>query len=102
MPERSMPLSLRPATADDARRLWEVRNEPGVRSVSFNPQPIAFERHERWLRARLADAGGPIYIVRAGREDVGYVRFDSVDGEAQVIVALAPDYSGRGLGAAAL
>jgi UDP-2,4-diacetamido-2,4,6-trideoxy-beta-L-altropyranose hydrolase len=95
-------VSLRRATAADSRRLWELRNEETVRRVSFGTEPIPFESHERWFGARRAD-GGTIFLVSApGAADAGYVRFDTVDGEAQVSVALAPGARGRGLGPAAL
>jgi UDP-2,4-diacetamido-2,4,6-trideoxy-beta-L-altropyranose hydrolase len=96
-------VSLRRATAADARRLWELRNEETVRRVSFSAEPIAFDRHERWLAARLTDETAPIYMIAAeGGADVGYVRFDAAAGEALVSVALAPEARGHGLGPAAL
>jgi RimJ/RimL family protein N-acetyltransferase len=96
-------VSLRPATAADARRLWELRNEASVRRVSFSSEPIPFERHQRWLSARLDDAAAPIFMVSApDAADVGYVRFDAAAGELQVSVALAPRARGHGLGPAAL
>src|SRR5438128_1425001 len=94
-------VALRRATAADSRRLWEIRNEESVRVVSLDTAPIPFERHERWLAARLTATSAPIFIVGAP-DDVGYVRFDAAPGELQVSIALAPHVRGRGLGPAAL
>jgi L-amino acid N-acyltransferase YncA len=96
-------VSLRRATAADARRLWELRNEETVRGVSFSSEPIPFDGHQRWLAARLADATVPIFMVNTpDAEAAGYVRFDAVGDELQVSIALAPEARGRGLGSAAL
>jgi spore coat polysaccharide biosynthesis predicted glycosyltransferase SpsG/RimJ/RimL family protein N-acetyltransferase len=96
-------VALRRATAADSRCLWEIRNEESVRAVSLDTAPIPFERHQRWLAARLEAAAAPIFIVSApDAGDVGYVRFDAGPGELQVSIALAPHVRGRGLGPAAL
>jgi len=102
MPE-TLRVSLRPVTAADARRLWELRNEETVRRVSFGPEPIPFDRHQRWLAARLTEAAAPMFMIDTpDTGDVGYVRFDAVEGELHVSVALAPEARGRGLGPEAL
>jgi RimJ/RimL family protein N-acetyltransferase len=95
--------SLRPVTTADAHRLWELRNEDTVRRASFSGDAIPFDRHERWLATRLADTRAPLYMVgTADGRDVGYVRFDVVDGELQLSIALAPEARGQGLGPRAL
>ena len=102
MPD-TLGVSLRPVTAADARRLWELRNEEAVRQVSFRTEPIPFDEHQRWLAARLADAAAPMFMVDAPDAGaVGYVRFDAAGTELHVSVALAPEARGRGLGPAAL
>jgi RimJ/RimL family protein N-acetyltransferase len=102
MPE-TLGVSLRPVTAADSRRLWELRNEETVRRVSFGTEPIPFDRHQRWLAARLAAAAPPMFMVDAPNAGaVGYVRFDAAGAELHVSVALAAEARGRGLGPAAL
>jgi RimJ/RimL family protein N-acetyltransferase len=105
MPE-TVRISLRPATAADSRRLWELRNEETARRVSFDADVIPLDDHERWLAARLTQATqatAPIFMVGApAAESIGYVRFDAVDGELRVSVALTPAARGRGLGPLAL
>ena len=96
-------VGVRPATPADARRLWEWRNEPGVRSASFSSAPIPFADHERWLAARLTDPRSAIYIaLDDGGREIGYVRFDVDDDEARISAAIAPALRGRGLGHAAI
>jgi UDP-2,4-diacetamido-2,4,6-trideoxy-beta-L-altropyranose hydrolase len=95
-------LRLRPATAEDARLLWEWVNEPSVRQVSFNPDPIPWEGHLDWLARRLADPDSRIYIAEddAGRP-VGQVRFDrNATGEAEIAVSVSAERRGGGTGAA--
>jgi RimJ/RimL family protein N-acetyltransferase len=98
-------VSLRPATADDARRLFDWRNEEATRQASFGSDPIPWAAHELWLAERLAPGSQTrIFVVldMRGRE-VGYVRFDvDRDGCAEVSVAIDTRERGRGLGTAAI
>jgi RimJ/RimL family protein N-acetyltransferase len=78
--------------------LWEWRNEPGVRSNSFDQRPIAWEDHERWFQARLANAGSVIWILQVDGVAVGQVRYERIDVGAEAHVSVAPEARGRGLG----
>jgi len=96
-------VSLRRATAADARRLWEIRNEASVREASLDTAPIPLAHHQEWFAERLKVAAAPIFIVVApDGGEVGYVRFDAGPGELQISIALAPEARGHGLGRAAL
>ena len=43
-------LTLRPATLDDARFIWECRNDPDARRESLHPELIPFAIHADWFR----------------------------------------------------
>lgn len=93
-------ISLRPATPDDCRRVWEWTNEPAVRSASFRSEPIPWEAHERWFDARLNDAATRFYIAEKDGP-LGQTRFVlSDDGEATISTSLDVAQRGRGLGSA--
>ncbi len=93
-------VTLRPADRDDIRRLWEWANEPGTRAASFSPEPIAWERHERWFPIKLRDPHCLIFIAGAGSEDnlLGQVRFEREGEDAVISVALDARFRGRGYG----
>ncbi len=96
-------IRLRPASGQDARNLWQWRNEPETREASFTTEPIAFDDHVRWLEAKLRDRN--VFILIAVGQDgveIGYVRLD-VHGDAiEMSLSLDRTHRGRGLGARAI
>lgn len=102
MPEvESMRVTFRPAVSQDCRRLWELRNEQATRDASFNPEYIPFEEHERWFLRRLPDRQMRIFIAEDSKgHDIGYVRFDIQDGEAEISVSVDENQRGKGYGTA--
>lgn len=96
-------LTLRPATREDSRLVWEWRNEPDTRLASFNPEPIPLERHLDWFARQLTRADSRMFIVETpSHEPVGVVRFDDLAGTPEVSIALAPGHRGKGYGRQAL
>jgi UDP-2,4-diacetamido-2,4,6-trideoxy-beta-L-altropyranose hydrolase len=107
---------LRPARPDDARPVWEWRNDPAARAASFAQDPIEFPSHEQWFRARLDDPATVFLVAEdAGGTAIGYVRFAfaapgtgaaTTSGtaalSAEISVGLAPASRGRGLGRAVI
>ena len=96
-------IQLRHATAKDCRMIWQWANDPDVRTVSFAPEPIAYEDHVDWFETRLADADCRMYIAEdtaGGRHPVpvGQVRFERRGKEAVISVSLDRKFRGRGHG----
>jgi RimJ/RimL family protein N-acetyltransferase len=91
----------RAATPADAERMWRWRNDPEVRSVSFNRELIPFDSHQSWLQQRLND---PQSIIRISEDingmAVGQVRFELVDEGQTALISIIVDQTrrGRGLG----
>lgn len=102
----SDPVSVRSATSDDARRLWEWANDPDTRANSFNQGPIPWEAHQAWFTRVLDDPDRHLLIgtiTEAGAEvPFGMCRFDRQGDELEVSVNLAPSHRGRGLAPALL
>ena len=97
----SMLCSFRDAQYEDAELLWQWRNDPEVRSVSFSQDVISLDSHRDWLAKRLDDSGTKIWIAQdQSHRPVGQIRFDShVDGQISVIsIILDQSVRGRGLG----
>lgn len=91
-----------PPSAKDARAVFELANDPGVRRGSFHPEPIEWTEHERWFHAKLIDPAS-IYLLALAHDTLaGQVRFYVEDRTATVSIALAAAYRGRGLGSLVL
>ncbi len=93
-------LELRKVTDEDAKLIHEWVNDPGVRAVSFRPEPISWETHERWFADRLAAVCLWFIAQDATGRPIGQIRFDRDGDEATVSIALSPLQRGRGYGAA--
>lgn len=95
-------MNLRLATLDDARLLWEWRNDPTVRAYSHNKQPIPWEDHMRWMGARSKDPDCRIWIAEVGGVPVGQVRYDREAGPGgkvgTISFSVAAEHRGKGYG----
>ncbi|MFZ5608306.1 MAG: GNAT family N-acetyltransferase [Pseudomonadota bacterium] len=94
-------LGLRPATKDDARRLYAWRNDPVTVAASASGRPVAWDEHLSWLDKALSDPSRRIMIAELGDEAVGMARYDQAcEGVAELSWLIAPRARGRGLGKA--
>ncbi|HLE92827.1 MAG TPA: hypothetical protein VI753_16875, partial [Anaerolineales bacterium] len=81
-------VTLRPAVMEDSHRVWEWRNEQATREASFNTEYIPLEAHQMWFARKLNDPHMRILIAMDHRgHEVGYVRFDINEGEAEISVS---------------
>jgi RimJ/RimL family protein N-acetyltransferase len=89
----------------DARFLYRLRNDPVTRQSSFQQGQLRFADHRAWLEARLTDPERRVrfwiaLFVSPGRAAVpmGQVRFDQDGhrGRAEISIALAAAFRGRG------
>lgn len=97
----SMLCSFRDAQYDDAELLWQWRNDPEVRSVSFSQDVIPLESHRNWLAKQLDDADTKIWIAQDQNfRPLGQIRFDRHDDGQTGVISIILDQSlrGRGLG----
>jgi len=92
-------LRARSAGPQDEQRLLDWANDPLTRANAFSPSPIPLADHQRWLRARLADAACRLYVIEdAAGEAVGTVRLQREEAGWEVHFNLAATARGRGQG----
>lgn len=94
-----MQLTLRPATMEDARRLFEWRNDPLTRQNSRNTKEGVWEDHVAWLEKSLISPTRKLYIAEENGTPVGTVRSDDdTDGYTELSYTTAPEARGQGYG----
>jgi len=92
-------IKLRKVELSDCKIIWVWINDPLVRAVSFNPQPVSLERHKEWFSSALIDPNLVYYIaVNKNAKAIGQARFQIESKEAIISVLLDPEYRGMGLG----
>jgi spore coat polysaccharide biosynthesis predicted glycosyltransferase SpsG len=72
-------LVARPATLEDARRLWEWRNDQATRVASLSSEVVAWDDHLAWLADSLTRTDRMLLVVEepaSSTGPVGTVRWD--------------------------
>lgn len=91
---------LRPATLEDAERLFVWRNDPATRTASHNAGELDWNTHVDWLKRSLEDPNRQLMIALCEDVPVGTVRADKADGMWKLSWTVAPESRGRGIGSA--
>jgi pseudaminic acid synthase len=84
---------------EDARFLFDLRNDPLSRRMSFDQTEIPWDRHQAWYRGLLADADRAAWLAELDGARAGVIRYARRGVEATVSLSLAPACRGRGLAA---
>ncbi|MEV7609470.1 bifunctional UDP-2,4-diacetamido-2,4,6-trideoxy-beta-L-altropyranose hydrolase/GNAT family N-acetyltransferase [Microbacterium sp. NPDC089320] len=93
----------RAATVDDGPRLFEWRNDPGVRHNSRSRGELDWGSHSDWLARSLQNPDRRLLIIESDGVPVATCRWDrrSAD-EWEISITVAPESRGRGLAASVL
>lgn len=91
-------VTVRKATREDSARVFGWRNHPSIRAVSRSSAPIPRASHEKWFARVIGDRKGGLLIGERRGSEIGVVRFDVEDGEAEVSIYLAPGVGAEGSG----
>ena len=95
-------IHLRPATMQDADRLFAWRNDPVTCANSRSTAAVAREDHDRWMQFNVQQ-GYPEHLVAIAEGNggsVGVVRFDAAKNDLmtyEVSITIAPQHRGAGL-----
>ena len=91
--------ALRRTIESDCRCFWEWANDPAAWAVSLALEPIPWERHMEWFRARLADPQSILYTgVNRQGDAVGMVRYQLESTHAILSISLGAAFRGKGNG----
>lgn len=88
----------------DSESIFNLSNDPLVRSSAFNKKPIIWEDHIVWFSQKLKDKDSTFYVVKTSAGAlIAYVRFDYSDfllnkKENIITIHLHKDFRGKGLG----
>ena len=94
-----------PVTKDDARFVYDARYSGGAERYYKNPKKPAFEDHVRWLSNAIQSDAHHLIIVELGGERIAHVRLDTNPDDfqrAEIGIAMAPEFRGKGLALAVL
>lgn len=89
---------LRPANEDDAKLLFDWRNEKETRNNSFSTEAVKWEDHISWFKKKLADEKSRIYIYGNQFDNVGQVRIDILDSLCAISYGIDKRYRNKGYG----
>jgi perosamine synthetase len=96
-------ISLRPACEADEERLFAWRNRPEIVALGSSRQTVERAQHRAWFAETLAGERRSLYVIEGDGHPVGQVRFDwHARRRAEVSIYLLSEFTGRGLGVAAL
>lgn len=91
-------LYLRIATIEDARLLYEWRNDSLCRENSINSDKITYDSHYSWFLDMINSDECNIFICMKNDKPVGQVRIDYNNKEGKVSYSVSSDYRGNGYG----
>jgi len=100
MPPSTSRLRLRRTRIEDARLLFDWRNEAAARAMSFDESLVAWDSHLQWLSDKLADCGTQIFVGEVDGLPVGQARLEFSGAEAVLSYSIDSDFRGLGFGTA--
>ena len=93
---------IKKADVFDVNFLLNLRNLKSVRKFFFNSKKILPREHNRWFKEKLNDSNCRIFVITAGSQPVGQIRYELDHGSCEVGISIHPKYSGFGIGSYAL
>ncbi|MFZ2542064.1 MAG: UDP-2,4-diacetamido-2,4,6-trideoxy-beta-L-altropyranose hydrolase, partial [Gallionella sp.] len=73
-------IEIRMVRPDDSEKLFQWRNDPGIREVSRSTDVIDWQDHRKWFASVLADSKKMLLMGHIAGTPVGVVRFDMQNG----------------------
>lgn len=86
------------AEINDAKDVFDWRNDEMARMNSFNSDEINFEEHNNWYKNKLKDNNCRMLILKQDSEKLGMIRLDFSGENCQISYNIAPAQRGKGYG----
>ena len=94
-----MEIIVRSAQLNDAKRIWEIRNEPESRAVAANQEIIPLDQHIRWFENKyIRQKNNFCFVGEFEGNVIGYSRFDLEDDHYLSSIAVSSSMHGKGVG----
>ena len=91
--------SIREINIGDAKVLFDWANDPEVRKMSINNEPILWNNHVNWLERKLADkTASKMFMLEDEDDAVGQIRFEFREGEWLIGYSIGLKSRGKGYG----
>ena len=89
---------IRPAEIDDLINVFEWRNDPQTRIMSFENNEVSLDTHTRWYKKALVSEDCYIYIGLEDEEKIGVCRFDLSPHSQSCMISINfnPMFRGKG------
>lgn len=88
------------ATIQDARDIYEWRNDSLTRQMSLSSGELVWEEHLNWFENSLLNENRKIFIFKIDGEKVGMGRVDTDETHSVLSWMISPLARGRGIGKA--
>lgn len=94
-----MVYSIRRATRNDSRRVWEIRNSTASRRNSLNHKRIKYTDHDQWFRRQyFGNAENRCYVLTGNKRVIGYCRLDKIKKDRRISIGIDQSFQSKGLG----
>lgn len=89
---------LRRATLYDSKIVFDLSNDPIVRSQSINKNQIPWDEHLKWFENKINDKNY-FFLLSFDKSDnfIGQIRFQIEDNSATVSISITEKFRGKGL-----
>ena len=97
-------MKIREANVDDSNDIFEWRNDPITRQMSFNSDVVTFSTHNKWFENSLHNKNRYLLIAEEEGRKISVVRFDIKEEKstAEININLNPLERGKRLSSAVI
>jgi len=96
-------INLRFGTEEDCKKIYDWRNHPKIREISFSSEEIIFADHEKWFYDMIKNPKRTLFIIMNEKsKDIGNVRIDKKEGYALINILIDGNFINKGKGTLAL
>jgi UDP-2,4-diacetamido-2,4,6-trideoxy-beta-L-altropyranose hydrolase len=91
-------VQLKRVSQEDIELLYKWTNDPNVRSMSVNAEPVLWENHVNWFNKNFVNPNTWMFIFSDKEIPVGVIRFDHNNGTYTLSYSVASEFRNMGYG----